>query len=270
MLVSEFEKGKLYKRSELHDQFGGNRQRGISPSAKLPVIFIFSGDSGSQYGYTDGWNEDYTIFTYTGEGQVGDQEFTMGNKALRDHIELSKDVFLFTAASGGQYKFNDQLTLINYEKKPALDRNGDSRMVISFTFESFTEIVESSNVNNLYDSNQSLEELKQIALDDASSEQASIQEKRVMIRKRSEAIKTYARKRAEGICEACEQPEPFDARSGSSLDVHHLYRLSDGGPDHPEHVAAICPNCHARIHRGRDGAEYNQVLIKKIREKERS
>lgn len=247
MFVSEFEKGKLYKRSELHDQFGGNRQRGISPSAKLPVIFIFSGDSGSQYGYTDGWN-----------------------KALRDHIELSKDVFLFTAASGGQYKFNDQLTLINFEKKPALDRNGDSRMVISFTFESFTEIVESSNVNKLHDSNQSLEELKQIALDDASSEQASIQEKRVKIRKRSEAIKTYARKRAEGVCEACEQPEPFDARSGSSLDVHHLYRLSDGGPDHPEHVAAICPNCHARIHRGRDGAKYNQVLINKIREKEYS
>ncbi|WP_160167772.1 hypothetical protein [Exiguobacterium oxidotolerans] len=47
-----------------------------------------------------------------------------------------------------------------------------------------------------------------------------------------------------------------------------MYRLSDGGPDHPEHVAAICPNCHARIHRGVDGIEYNEILIEKILNKE--
>ncbi len=61
---------------------------------------------------------------------------------------------------------------------------------------------------------------------------------------------------------------PFEAKSGSSLEVHHMYRLSDGGPDHPEHVAAICPNCHARIHRGVDGIEYNEILIEKILNKE--
>lgn len=45
-----------YKRSSLHDQFGGNRQSGISPSAINPFIFIFSGKSGAQYGYRDGWD----------------------------------------------------------------------------------------------------------------------------------------------------------------------------------------------------------------------
>nr|WP_262415838.1 HNH endonuclease signature motif containing protein [Exiguobacterium acetylicum] len=63
-------------------------------------------------------------------------------------------------------------------------------------------------------------------------------------------------------------PDPFQAKSGNALDVHHLLRLSDGGPDHPEHVAAICPNCHARIYRGEDGKELNQQLIAKIRAKE--
>lgn len=268
MLFTEFEQGKLYKRSDLHNQFGGNRQRGISPSAQESVIFIFSGESGSLYGYSDGWNEDHTIFTFTGEGQVGDQKFTMGNKALRDHISTSKDVFLFRAASNGFCEFDDQLTLLGYELKSALDRNGDSRTVISFMFEPFSKVVQSSNETTEDIRYQSLEELKQLALDDTSFENTSVQERKVKVRRRSEAVKAYARKRANGICEACEQPEPFHAKSGSALDVHHLYRLSDGGPDHPEHVAAICPNCHARIHRGSDGIEYNRVLIEKILSKE--
>ena len=50
--------GQEYKRKELHDQFGGGRQSGISPSAKTDIIFIFSGESGEQFGYEDGWQED--------------------------------------------------------------------------------------------------------------------------------------------------------------------------------------------------------------------
>lgn len=71
-----------------------------------------------------------------------------------------------------------------------------------------------------------------------------------------------------GICEACEQAELFEASSGSSLEVHHMYKLSDGEPDHPGHVAAICPNCYARIHREMDGSAYNRDLINKIDTKE--
>ena len=51
-----FTKSKLYKRSVLHDEFGGNRQGGISNSKNHPVIFIFTGSSGELYGYEDGWD----------------------------------------------------------------------------------------------------------------------------------------------------------------------------------------------------------------------
>lgn len=34
--------GQIIKRSSIHDQFGGNAQSGISPSARFPYIFIFS------------------------------------------------------------------------------------------------------------------------------------------------------------------------------------------------------------------------------------
>lgn len=84
MLSISFTPGKHYKRAEIHDQFGGNRQRGISASAKESIIFIFSGASGTQYGYSDGWNEEKTLFMYSGEGQVGDQTFTILKGMLQD------------------------------------------------------------------------------------------------------------------------------------------------------------------------------------------
>ncbi|MFC1652495.1 HNH endonuclease [Planctomycetota bacterium] len=36
------------------------------------------------------------------------------------------------------------------------------------------------------------------------------------------------------------------------LEVHHLFRLADDGPDIPDNVAAICPNCHRELHYGAD------------------
>lgn len=46
-----FKIGKIYKRSKLHDSYGGNRQSGISNCANYPRIFIFTGKSGEQHGY---------------------------------------------------------------------------------------------------------------------------------------------------------------------------------------------------------------------------
>ena len=82
----KFIKNKLYKRKELHDEYGGNRQSGICPSSVQPIIFIFSGNSGGQYGYEDGWDNE-NIFRYSGEGQIGDMEFTRGNKSILNHKE---------------------------------------------------------------------------------------------------------------------------------------------------------------------------------------
>ncbi|HUN98983.1 MAG TPA: HNH endonuclease signature motif containing protein [Bradyrhizobium sp.] len=48
------------------------------------------------------------------------------------------------------------------------------------------------------------------------------------------------------------------------LEPHHLRRLSDGGPDHPAQVIALCPNCHRRVHAGADGPKYNVALTAKM------
>ncbi len=52
-----FKKGQTYIRRELHHQYGGSYQNGISPSSKNNLIFLFTGKSGEEYGYDDYWDE---------------------------------------------------------------------------------------------------------------------------------------------------------------------------------------------------------------------
>lgn len=125
--------GQAYRRSEIHDQYGGSRQSGISPSAQGPFIFIFSGSQGSQHGYKDQWVND-KIYSYTGEGQVGDMEFTKGNLALNNHKNLGKRVFLFEYIKKGYVKFECELELYDADYFETPDRNGDLRIGIKFFF----------------------------------------------------------------------------------------------------------------------------------------
>jgi 5-methylcytosine-specific restriction endonuclease McrA len=82
---------------------------------------------------------------------------------------------------------------------------------------------------------------------------------------RSALIVEYARLRSEGFCEACESPAPFMRRNDDPyLEIHHLFSLANGGADHPQNVAAICPNCHARVTHGKDGASYNSFIKSKV------
>jgi hypothetical protein len=123
----------LYKRSEIHDQYYGNRRGGIASSAKFPFIFIFSGKTGTQYGYQDGWdNKD--IFSYTGEGQIGDMKFTKGNLALKNHIANGVRVFLFEYVRKAYVKFISELEFFDVDYFDTLDKNQKTRIGIKFFF----------------------------------------------------------------------------------------------------------------------------------------
>lgn len=124
---------QIYKRSDIHDQYGGNRQGGISPSARNPFIFIFSGKTGQQYGYRDGWDNP-NIFSYTGEGQIGDMKFVKGNLALKEHINHGKRVFLFEYERIGYVKFISELEFYDADYFDTLDVNKNNRIGIKFFF----------------------------------------------------------------------------------------------------------------------------------------
>ena len=86
---------------------------------------------------------------------------------------------------------------------------------------------------------------------------------------RSIEIKKYALLRADGQCENCGKDAPFvNSNNIPFLEVHHIFSLSDEGPDHPINVAAICPNCHREAHYGQDMQTLKDKLSEKIKVKE--
>lgn len=131
MNKSPFIPNQVYKRKLIHDEYGGNRQSGISPSATNPFIFIFSGKSGAQYGYRDGW-DNKNIFSYTGEGQEGDMQFVKGNLALREHKERGKRVFLFKIEGKSFVKFVSEMEFFDADYFETPDRNNNIRVGIRF------------------------------------------------------------------------------------------------------------------------------------------
>lgn len=109
-----------------------------------------------------------------------------------------------------------------------------------------------------------LQELRQIAEEQGSEtvSRTSVSQTRYA---RSESVKRYARRRAGGVCEGCDEPAPFRNKSGDPyLEVHHVFEVSDEGPDKPDAVIALCPTCHTRVHQSEDGNEYNLHLIEKL------
>ena len=126
-----FEHGFGYKRSELHDRYGGNRQSGICNCASNKIIFIFTKIKDKEHIYFDGWKGDY--FYYSGEGRLGDMEMTRGNKAILNHKINNKELHLFKNTNErGYWEYVDQFELLEVKYYENLDDNGDKRKAIQF------------------------------------------------------------------------------------------------------------------------------------------
>ncbi|MBZ0326802.1 MAG: HNH endonuclease [Altibacter sp.] len=121
------------RRADIHARYGGNWQSGICPSSTYPYIFIFSGKSGKQHGYQDGWDNP-NVFSYTGEGQSGDMEFTRGNLALKDHLLNGKRVFLFESEEKGFVRFISEVECFDVDYFETHDTLGKTRIGIKFFF----------------------------------------------------------------------------------------------------------------------------------------
>ena len=78
---------------------------------------------------------------------------------------------------------------------------------------------------------------------------------------RSIEVVKAARRRANGICQYCNQPAPFSDKKGEPyLEVHHVIWLSRGGADSTNNTVALCPNCHTRMHVLDDQEDVNKLL----------
>jgi predicted HNH restriction endonuclease len=123
----------------------------------------------------------------------------------------------------------------------------------------------SADISDKRLANASLAELYAAALQRARSKLIA-RGRRSRDRRRARAVALYVLRRSEGSCEGCGTAAPF-LRAGASeyLEPHHVTRVSDDGPDHPDHVIALCPTCHRRVHHGADGDRFNDRLIRRLK-----
>jgi 5-methylcytosine-specific restriction protein A len=248
----DFEVGKLYNRAtDIHGRFGGQRQGGISTPKSAPVIFLFTGEGGENFGYKDGW-DDNGIFRLFGEGQTGDMSFVRGNAAIRN---------LFHALGKGEgVRFLGVFVCAGYNVEKGIDGKGVERDAIVFHLAPIGKAPEIGKADTLAD--EDIAALRKRAYESSKTGlELSTKKSSVSIMQRSAVVRAYVLRRANGVCECCKKEAPFKREDGRPyLEPHHTHRLADGGPDNPAWVGGICPNCHKEIHFGERGELLNVNL----------
>jgi len=260
-----FSNDQEYFRNELLEFVDSKQQQsGIiwGPKEQGCVIVTSGGRHGKKAGYHDGKNEDGS-WTYIGQGSKGNQDpYRFSNSLLTNQ---QRSVLLFCAREINskeakergnhkkKYKFEGIFEVLFWSlvKVSEGKRRGD--ILVSYL------LIPSKNIFNDFEVEAAIPAKKDVTLADlrkriedkksnfSSKKKITIQE----YKERSLLVKTYALLRANGVCELCKKTAPFVAETGVLfLEVHHIFRLADDGPDEPENVAALCPNCHREAHFG--------------------
>lgn len=83
--------------------------------------------------------------------------------------------------------------------------------------------------------------------------------------KRVTAVKSWVLQQAQGKCESCDQPAPFNGSDGEPfLEVHHVRQLADNGSDTVENAVALCPNCHREAHYGENSKSFISRIYERV------
>ena len=271
-----FKRGEEYRRQQLLDFVGSRQaQSGVIWGDLRPTELICTtgGRHGKKAGYIDEQLSDGS-WHYFGQGMLGSQDIrTAANSRL---ASSSTTVFLFTCREpsssevkransyGKLYKHVGQFIVAGHDLYiPTVGKRTEDSLL---RFRLIPIDIEPENIR-LSDLDTNLRSW--IVREEREAIKTGLSLQKYWLR--CAAIKAYAYERANGICEGCQRTAPFLRADGSKyLEVHHLSRLADAGPDSPENVAALCPNCHREVHSGADGRTLNSRIRAAILEKERS
>ena len=108
--------------------------RGINPKDDCVVLISTVGGNSDHFTYHDKWNHE-GHYEYSGEGSVGDQTLTKGNKAIIDAAENGKPIYLYVKFGPQEYYPQGIMKLLEYKTIQAPDKNGDVRKDYVFILE---------------------------------------------------------------------------------------------------------------------------------------
>lgn len=237
-------------------------QGGVITPANHNVIFLITGKRGMEFGYHDRFHSDGQV-EYFGEGQIGDMQMKGGNRAIVTHAANGKSLLLFEKSyPARELTLYDEMVCEGWHREPSQDRDGNERSAIVFELRPLSLITDQAN--EIAPARADLAQLRIKAME-AAAPSVSTGTATRNIYQRSADVRDYVLARSNGFCEGCENAAPFARRNGVPyLEPHHIRRASDGGPDDPRFVIALCPNCHRQVHFGMDGDTYNDALLAKV------
>lgn len=246
--------GLFLTNNELMKEFSVANSGGMRKSNKNNVLVIISDHTKGLYDDKYYGNE----LHYTGMGLEGDQELNYRqNKTLAESNKNGVDVHLFEVFKAKEYIYRGMVKLC---KEPyqeiQLDKNNNERTVWIFPLIIIDseDIIDSSVYDICYENK--IKEIKKMSrknLERLVKEKNNVKTSYRTIKTttyiRDPYIAEYAKLRADGFCQLCEEKAPFYTKNNKPyLEAHHLKWLSKGGTDTIDNVVALCPNCHRKMH----------------------
>ena len=253
-MAIQINKGDVVNNEELTELFKCSTQGGMRRSHKTNTLVLVSNHVKSIY--SDRWFG--KELHYTGMGSSGDQTLGTQNKTLYESNLNGVEVHLFEVFELREYTYQGVVVYNGkgYQENQT-DIDGNQRKVWMFPLElkdGKPVRVNDTVIKKLQETKQkslrklNTKQIKRLAESKKETEQSyRITETKSI--ERDEYIKLYALERADGNCQLCDKPAPFLKKNGSPyLEVHHINYLANKGSDTIDNVAALCPNCHRKIH----------------------
>lgn len=259
--IENLKVGQEYTNNEIADIFGCSTQGGMRRSHYTNSLVIFSDHTKGIY--DDIWKND--VLHYTGMGQEGDQVLERNqNITLYNSRINGVNVYLFETLIPTKHIYRGQVELV---ESPYMEKQ-NGRIVWIFPVKPIEGSLVSIELINEVDEKKkkeakklNMELLKKRVLD---VNESGSREAKTIVYKRDQFVAEYTKRRANGICDLCNNESPFTDRDNEPyLECHHVEWLSRGGKDNIYNTVALCPNCHRRVHVLDDSRDVNE-LIRKI------
>ena len=254
MFDPKIEPGSQLDNQELCSIFNCSSQGGMRKSNTTNSLVIISNHIKSIY--DDRWIGE--VFHYTGMGMSGDQSLDfMQNKTLAESSTNGVSIHLFEVFEDKVYTYIGPVKLSESPyKETQPDQDGNDRQVWMFPLKLVSgkqPLLEESKIEILVE----LKEKKAKKLSDQELRKRAKQSGKKAGNRtvsatqfdRSVWVSEYIKRKANGICQLCNQKAPFNNKVGEPyLETHHIIWLSEGGDDSIQNTVALCPNCHRKMH----------------------
>lgn len=269
--IQDFVAGKVYTNQEICVTFGVTYMGGMRKSnLKKCLVLIAKHDNPL---YDDQWTED-GVMNYTGMGKVGNQDLSFfQNKTLKNSRTNGIKVYLFEAYKDNEYYYDGEVYLDGAPyTAQEVDELNEIRTVYKFPLRrvdgSGGAVVKADDVKTADEhkrkvvQKKNLDEIANKAKAEGTSK-TTVTIIQTTQRNRNQYVEAYTKLRANGVCDLCGYPGPFQSKGKPYLESHHVIFLADGGPDAIYNTVALCPNCHRKMHVINDPSD-KKKLVKKI------